>query len=109
MHYVGVDMKITLEHAGGTDTECLIQTPHWDFNWQRGYAYDAAYEDLPAMRDGDTLHFRCVYDNTLGNLNVLGALQARRLANPVEVRLGEDTLDEMCLGAIGIISPNTNP
>lgn len=109
MHYVGVDMKITLEHAGGSDTECLIQTPHWDFNWQRGYAYDAAYEDLPAMRDGDTLRFRCVYDNTLGNLNVLGALQARALASPVEVRLGEDTLDEMCLGALGIISPNTNP
>ncbi len=109
MHYVGVDMKITLEHADDSDTECLIQTPEWDFNWQRGYAYDAAYDDLPVMRNGDTLRFRCTYNNTMSNLNVRGALDDQGLEAPVDVRLGEDTLDEMCLGALGLISPNTNP
>lgn len=109
MHYVGVDMKITLEHADNSDTQCLIHTPQWDFNWQRGYAYDAAYEDLPVMRNGDTVRMRCTYDNTMDNPNVLIALDDQELDAPVEVRLGEDTLDEMCLGAFGIISPNTNP
>jgi len=34
MHYVGVDEKITVQHADKTEA-CLMQIPHWDFDWQR--------------------------------------------------------------------------
>jgi hypothetical protein len=108
MHYVGRGMRITLEHANG-DSECLIETPAWDFNWQRGYAYDATYDQLPTMLGGDTLRMRCDYDNSMDNRFVVQALDDQGLSEPVDVPLGEDTLNEMCLGAFGITYPNTNP
>lgn len=111
MHYVGRDMRIWVEHKGADGgapaSECLIQTPSWDFNWQRGYAFDADYDTYPTLNDGDTMHFKCVYDNTMENHFVAQALENQGKSEPVEVRLGEDTLDEMCLGALGIIYPNT--
>jgi hypothetical protein len=104
MHYVGRDMRVSLTHAATNETECLIETPNWDFDWQRGYAYDAdALEDLPVLRSGDTLHLRCVYDNTTQNPHVREALEERGLDAPVPVKLGEDTLDEMCLTGLGAI------
>lgn len=110
MHYVGRKMRITLERAMPKESEdaneCLIETPSWDFNWQRGYAYDAPYEKLPEMRNGDTLKFHCEFDNTTDNPYVVQALSDQSLDAPVDVRLGEDTLDEMCLGAITIMYPN---
>lgn len=110
MHYVGRDMQVTLEHAaplnGLPEQECLIQTPSWDFNWQRGYAFDAPYEDLPLMRPGDTLRMRCVFENNMDNRFVVDALDQQNLDAPVQVNLGEDTLDEMCLAAVGIMFPN---
>jgi hypothetical protein len=108
MHYVGRGMRITLEHESG-DSECLIETPAWDFNWQRGYAYDATYDQLPTMLGGDTLRMRCDYDNSMDNRFVVQALDDQGLSEPVDVPLGEDTLNEMCLGAFGITYPNTNP
>lgn len=110
MHYVGRKMRITLEHAtpvAGEDKEqCLIETPSWDFNWQRGYAYDAPYDKLPEMRSGDTLKFHCEFDNSMKNKFVVKALADQNLTAPKDVVLGEDTLDEMCLGAIGLMYPN---
>ena len=106
MHYVGRGMRVTLTHAATNETECLIETPSWDFNWQRGYAYDAsALTDLPPIEYGDVLHLRCQYDNTMRNRFVAAALREQGLDAPVPVRLGEDTLDEMCLAGIGIIYP----
>ena len=108
MHYVGRDMRVTLEHAAGaSDSECLIETPRWDFNWQRGYGYDAeTREDLPTFRNGDVMRLHCEYDNTLDNPAVAEALAARGLDAPVDVHLGEDTLDEMCLVGVGVMYPN---
>lgn len=107
MHYVGRDMRIWIERKGRDDSEtCLIQTPRWDFNWQRGYTYDAPYDQLPTLGGGDVLHLECVYDNTLANPFVAEALADQGLDAPVEVTLGDDTLDEMCLGALGLIYPN---
>lgn len=108
MHYVGRDERVRLKHASDDSEECLIETPQWDFNWQRGYAYDAEYDELPRIKDGDTLELHCVYDNTMKNHFVAQALHERGMDAPVEVRLGEDTLDEMCVAAIGVIYPNTN-
>jgi hypothetical protein len=110
MHYVGRDELVTLERAhavdGEPDEECLIQTPAWDFNWQHGYAYDTDYEHYPSMRDGDTLHMRCTYDNTLDNPFMRKALDEQGLDHPIDVPLGEDTLDEMCVAGVGVIAPN---
>ena len=106
MHYVGRNMRVSLTHAATNETECLIETPSWDFNWQRGYAYDAsALTDLSTIEQGDVLRLRCQYDNTMGNPFVAAALKEQNLPSPVPVRLGEDTLDEMCLTGLGIIYP----
>ena len=109
MHYVGRDMRVSLEHTQTQDEECLIETPHWDFNWQRLYDYAAEYEALPQMGGGDVLRLRCVYDNIMQNEHVAEALANRGLHEPVDVALGEDTLDEMCITGLGLIYPNTHP
>lgn len=101
MHYVGRDMKIDIQRAEGLD-ECLVQTPEWDFNWQRMYYYDTPIENTPTARAGDVLRMRCTYDNSMDNVFVREALAARGATSPLEVRLGEETLDEMCLGVFGI-------
>lgn len=107
MHYVGTDMLVQVEHAApeGDEpaTECLVQTPRWDFNWQRAYAYDAPLDEVPVIRGGDTLRLRCTYDNTVANPGVRTALEDAGRDAPSDVYLGESTLDEMCLGVFGIV------
>jgi hypothetical protein len=106
MHYVGTDMSVRLAHAspaaGEPDEECLLETPEWDFDWQRGYLVDAPFDDLPRARSGDLLTLSCTYDNSMNNAKVAEALEAQGLSEPRDVVLGENTLDEMCLGAFGI-------
>jgi hypothetical protein len=46
---------------------------------------------------------RCTYDNTLENPGVVRALGDAGETDPVDVYLGETTLDEMCLGVFGIV------
>jgi hypothetical protein len=101
MHYVGRDMKIEVQRAGTLD-ECLVQTPAWDFNWQRLYYYDTPIERTPTVNAGDVISMRCTYDNSMDNVFVREALAARGETAPLDVRLGEETLDEMCLGVFGI-------
>jgi hypothetical protein len=107
MHWAGVDMKIDIERKAANDAnpknECLLQTPKYDFNWQRGYAYDAEYDMLPNFGPGDTLRLECTYNNTMQNPYVRKALSELRMSSPVDIKLGETTLDEMCLGAFGLI------
>lgn len=101
MHWVGTDMQIILKKANG-DEVCLVQTPKWDFNWQRWYDYDGTAEELPVIEEGDGLILRCTYDNTLDNPFVRDALAEAGLSEPQDVYLGDETLDEMCLGVFGI-------
>ncbi len=108
MHYVGVDLKMEIERpdpGGGSETECLLQTPAWNFNWQRFYEFDVPIEELPTARAGDIVHIRCRYENTKDNPFVRQALLDGGLAEPVEVLLGEETLDEMCLAPVGVLIP----
>src|SRR5690606_850907 len=88
MHYVGVDMLLGLDRAEpepgtGIDEECLIQTPNYNFEWQRGYAYDAPFNELPTARAGDYLYLKCTYDNSMGNPHVAAALAEQGLDEPV--------------------------
>ncbi|MBX3186015.1 MAG: hypothetical protein KF819_03325 [Labilithrix sp.] len=104
MHWAGVDMKIEIERKTATADqpakECLLGTPKYDFNWQRAYAYDAPMEKLPAIGAGDKIRFSCKYDNTTNNRHVRKALAEMQQAAPTDISLGEQTLDEMCLGVL---------
>ena len=110
MHYVGTDLKFDIEHAvpqpDEPARECMLQTPRWDFNWQRAYFYDTSIETAPMFRPGDRLHLRCKYDNTMDNPFVVRALAEQGLTAPREVSLGETTLDEMCLAIVMAAFPN---
>lgn len=89
--------------ATGPADECLIETPNWDFNWQRIYVYDTALDQLPTLTSGDRLRMKCTYDNTMGNKFVAAALKAQGKSAPVPVSLGEETLDEMCLAVVQVL------
>lgn len=106
MHYVGVDMIMGVRRGGGSETECLLQTPRYDFEWQRQYVYDGTLDEVPRVRAGDEIYLRCNYNNSLSNAHVADALAEQGLDAPVDVFLGEETLDEMCLGVFGIAFPN---
>ena len=109
MHWLGTNMTIEVtrptERGGQPLHECLIATPHYDFNWQRGYSYDEPIDKLPTIAGGDGIRLRCTYDNTMGNPKLVRALRDQRLASPIDVTLGEETLDEMCLGAFTFMTP----
>jgi hypothetical protein len=104
MHWAGVDMKIELERKNpGPDQpakECLLGTPKYDFNWQRGYQFDEPLEKLPTLAAGDKIRFTCTYNNTLDNKNIRKALAEKQQATPSDIHLGEQTTDEMCLGVL---------
>ena len=102
MHYVGADMKVDVLRADTGATDCMLQTPRWDFDWQRLYFYDAPLDALPVVRAGDTVQIRCTYDNSLNNDALMGALAEQGLSEPVDVLLGESSLEEMCLAALGV-------
>jgi hypothetical protein len=100
MHYVGVDMKISIVRDG--QEQCWIQTPRWDFNWQRLYDIDAPLEEMPVVQGGDIIKLRCTYDNTLNNPLLAETLAQQGLSEPVTVGVGESTLEEMCAMLFGI-------
>lgn len=106
MHYVGTDMLIGVNRhtpvVGVPDQECLLQTPRWDFQWQRLYTYKASLDEVPRVHGGDELYLRCRYNNSMSNPFVVKALAEQGLDAPKEVTLGEATLDEMCLGVFGV-------
>ncbi|HEV7555717.1 MAG TPA: hypothetical protein VGO00_09700 [Kofleriaceae bacterium] len=84
MHTLGKTMRVELDHA--SRTECLIDVPRWDFNWQQGYFYDHA----PLVAGGgDTVRINCNYDTTTRGTPTMW---------------GEGTMDEMCLAFI-YVSP----
>jgi len=92
-HLAGIDVKIDLER--GSDEQCLLQD-RWDFHWQRMYTYAAPVEKLPTLEPGDKIKLRCTYDNSMMNRR-LGTEYKQRNLSPMDLHLGEETLDEMCL------------
>jgi hypothetical protein len=107
MHWVGTKVEIDIHRLSPPDSqpedECAIGIPSWDFNWQRIYHYDTNLENLPSLRQFDQITIKCTYDNTLDNPKVQLALQQQGLAQPKDVKLGETTLDEMCLGLFQVV------
>jgi hypothetical protein len=108
MHYIGVDARLSVlraDPAAGEDSEsCLLHTPYWDFEWQQFFFYDAATGAAPVIRGGDVLEITCTYDNTLDNPGVQRALAEHpELDEPIDVVLGEGSLDEMCVSLVGVV------
>jgi hypothetical protein len=103
MHYVGTAVQITIQRGQPTAVqpanECLLAIPQWDFNWQRIYSYDAPLDQVPVANPGDVVQIKCTYNNTLSNPFEVQSLLDQGLSMPTTVKLGETTLDEMCLGA----------
>jgi hypothetical protein len=105
MHYVGTDMEIDFTNNAEGGTECLVETPRWNFNWQRLYSFDTPIDQYPLIRPGDEMTMRCGYNNSLSNKFVGQALEGQGLKQPLDVNLGEQTIDEMCLGIFGVLGP----
>lgn len=110
MHYIGIGLEVRIERAtpaaGEPGDECLVNVDRWDFSWQRAYSYDEPIANLPTVGDGDIITVDCTYDNTMDNPFVEQALEELGLTEPIDVVLGEESLDEMCLGIFGIAFEN---
>ena len=113
MHYLGTNMEVILHRKnpeeGQKKKECLIATPNYNFYYQRMYYYDTGYPGgrwlVPRIRGGDTLEFKCTFDNTMNNPFVAYALSEYDDINePIDVRLGPSSLDEMCLALIAVLN-----
>ncbi|KIG17071.1 hypothetical protein DB30_03668 [Enhygromyxa salina] len=102
MHLVGVDMRAWIEDRDTGEETCLLHTPNWDFNWQRIYEYDAPANQGVRVKAGDIVRVQCSYDNSMNNPALASALAEAGLDSPVNVSVGEGTLDEMCLTAVGV-------
>jgi hypothetical protein len=100
-HLAGVDVKVDLDKQG--DVQCLLQDK-WDFHWQGLYTYAAPVEKLPVVATGDVLTVRCTYDNVMTNKR-LGAEYMARGLTPMDLHLGEQTIDEMCLAIPQLLIP----
>ncbi|KIG11759.1 hypothetical protein DB30_02554 [Enhygromyxa salina] len=111
MHYVGRDQLISVQRPGQSlaDADCLLHTPAWDFDWQRLYQIDRPLEQLPTLGPGDTVWMDCRYDNTLDNPGVARALSEQGLSDAQDVYWGDSSLDEMCVGLVGVAWPLAGP
>ncbi len=90
MHLLGRDMTMSVTFPDGR-VQDLLKIDDWDFNWQQMYSFEKPI-DLPK---GTVLHVVAHFDNSASN---------PRNPNhpPREVRWGEATTDEMCIGFIGL-------
>ena len=111
MHYAGTGIKISLEHNDGSHT-CLGHINPFDFAWQTTYQYERPIEELPVFggtddgkKDGDVVKIACTYNNTMGNDRLRDALLANGYDEPLDVVVGEDSFDEMCVMHYGLILP----
>jgi hypothetical protein len=105
MHLAGRSMQLLLSSADGQRSDCLLDVPDWDFSAQRAYEIDKPLGLLPTSTVGDRLVLRCAYDNSLGNGALAEELAAQGLDAPVDMVLGEASLDEMCLAVVGLVVP----
>ena len=106
MHLVGTHIESTIDRLapppGQPASECLANGG-WNFDWQRTYAYAAPLEALPSIQTGDTLTVKCHWNNTIENPFVQRLLHDANMVAPVDLVLGEQTTNEMCLGIFGLV------
>src|SRR5262249_28404131 len=72
MHQHATAFRSNIVQSGAQ--QCLMDIPHWDFNWQGGYFLNAPTQ----LQQGDQITTSCTYDNTTGST----------------IKFGEATTDE---------------
>lgn len=95
MHLRGKSFRYTLVYPDNR-REVLLNVPHYDFNWQNGYAL-AEKKLIPA---GAVMHCEAAFDNSEKNLG-----------NPdptKSVRWGDQTWEEMMIGYfdVAVVAPD---
>ncbi len=88
MHLLGKQIKVEMTQPG-QPTQCLVNIPKWDFNWQGSYLYQNAISFAANSR----IDLSCVFDNSADN-----PYQPNNPPKPV--KWGEETTDEMALAFI---------
>ncbi len=88
MHLLGKQIKVEMTQPG-QPTQCLVNIPSWDFNWQGSYLYQNAIPFAANSR----IDLSCVFDNSADN-----PFQPNN--PPKAVKWGEETTDEMALAFI---------
>lgn len=89
MHVFGTAFSATLRRANGTQ-ECLISIPSWRFLEQRIFFRPPGDELL--LSPGDTISFRCSYDNSAENQPLVRGVRGE----PRDLTAGWRSVDEMC-------------
>jgi peroxiredoxin/mono/diheme cytochrome c family protein len=95
MHLLGKRVKVTMTPPGG-DPVVLIDIPAWDYKWQETYWFR---EPIHA-KVGTKLEVEAVFDNSADN-------PSNPTRPPREVKVGEETTDEMLYAFIGATSPKS--
>src|SRR5262249_25420744 len=86
MHWLGKDFQLSASLPDGS-TKTLIHVDRWDFNWQDTYELETPV----ALPKGTRIDMVAHFDNTAEN-------PANPTKPPIEVRWGEQTSNEMCIG-----------
>jgi hypothetical protein len=92
MHTLGT--RITLEGRNAQGMTVLLDIPRWEFHWQGSYQL----AEPIAIHADDQLTVRCTYDNTAQRRADEGSTSP-----VVDVRWGEGTADEMCIGYLTVV------
>jgi hypothetical protein len=105
LHELATRVKVEVLRKTG-ETECLLDIPEWDFNWQQEYRFrdDEWVDVLP----GERVSLTCVFDNSPENQPVVDGAPRE----PKAVRWGGKTSDEMCLNFLVVLEdyvPNPEP
>jgi mono/diheme cytochrome c family protein/thiol-disulfide isomerase/thioredoxin len=92
MHLLGKSVRVTMTPPDGKPV-VLVEIPAWDYRWQETYWFK---EPVLAKR-GTKLEIEAVFDNSEKN-------PYNPTRPPVEVKVGEQTTDEMLFGFLGATS-----
>jgi hypothetical protein len=91
-HLLGHSSRLEILRGDGVTKECLLDIPRWDFHWQRSYGFAKG----KVFHPGDRLNVTCHWDNSAEAQPSVGGVKQ----TPRDVKWGEGTGDEMCLGIL---------
>ena len=90
MHLLGKSQRAEILREDGS-TECALNIPDWDFNWQQSYF--PPEDNAIVLKPNEGLEVTCTYDNSQENQPYINGVQQESK----HVEWGDGTLDEMCI------------
>ncbi len=85
MHTLGRELRVEHLPHDSTESQCLIDVPRWNFNWQLSYFFETPI----TISSLDSLRITCTYDTRDRTL---------------PVTWGEGTQDEMCINFLYVVA-----